>query len=293
MKSFSKFLAVSFLAAACCLSLGLSVGRADDDGDEQGGDIEGTETLDVEIQMTPTAAAPAGSSIELSLEAEDDNGTTDATLTLEPQGLPAGTYFVSVTLKSDGSTVALGSFTVGAGDDEDDQGDDDNQGDEDQGDNEVVFGAEDDAIPFPANFNLLDIATVSVADANGVVLFTADLTNVSSVATMNLNATVQGTAGPGHPSAAGNAVLTAFVTNGAAKGMLQLNAHGLPPSTALTAAINGATAKKATSDKTGNASILIAPKKKAGTVAPGVNLFSVRSVSLRDKFGNVLLSFSF
>src|SRR5437867_13063564 len=116
MKTIPKFLAISLVAAACCASLGFSVARADDDGDEQGGEIEGTESLDVEVAMTPTAAAPAGSSIEVSLEAEDDDGTTNATLTLETQGLPAGTYCVGVTLKSDGSTVALGCFTLNGGD---------------------------------------------------------------------------------------------------------------------------------------------------------------------------------
>lgn len=293
MKRISKFLTISLLAAACCASLGFSVARADDD-DEQGGDIKGTETLDVEIQMTPTAAAPAGSSIELSLEAEDEDGTTDATLKLEPEGLPAGTYSVSVTLKSDGSTVALGSFTVSSGEDEDEdeQGDDDNQGDEDdQGENEVEFGGEE-GIPFPANFNPLDIATVSVADASGVVLFTADLTTLSSTASMTLSANVLAKSGPGNPGAAGNAVLTAFVKRGATKGSLQLSGRGLPPSSALMVAVNGTNAKKITSDKTGNVSALLKAKGKTGTVA-GVNLFRVTSISLRDKFGNVLLSAKF
>src|SRR6202007_248999 len=72
------------------------------------------------------------------LEADDEDGSTDAKLKLEAQGLPAGTYSVSVTLKSDGSTVPLGNFIVGqnCGGDEngdgngggDDQGNDDDQG---------------------------------------------------------------------------------------------------------------------------------------------------------------------
>ena len=58
-------------------------------------------------------------------------------------------------------------------------------------------------------------------------------------------------------------------------------------------AINGTNVKKAKSNKTGNVNILLKPKGKTGTVAPGVNLFKVTSVSLHDKFGNVLLSASF
>jgi len=68
MRAISRFLSISVLAAAVCVSLGFSVARADDDGDEQGGDIEGTESLDVEIAMTPAAAAPAGSSIKYRLK---------------------------------------------------------------------------------------------------------------------------------------------------------------------------------------------------------------------------------
>src|SRR5260370_19470858 len=114
MKTYPKFRTTTVLAAACCVYLGVSVARADDN--EEGGNIDGTEQLDVDILMTPTAAAPPGSSIELQLEPEDDDGTTQATLELSTNGLPAGTYNVSVTLKSTGATVAFGSFTQESGD---------------------------------------------------------------------------------------------------------------------------------------------------------------------------------
>jgi hypothetical protein len=231
--------------------------------------------------MTPTAAAPAGSSIEVSLEAEDDNGTNGAKLELQTKGLSAGTYFVSVTLKSDGSTVTLGSFTLSGGD----------------ADVEFSTEGEDDneEASFPANLNPLDIATISVSDANNVVLFTADLTTLSAVASMNLNASVQATHGPAAPSAAGSAMLTAFVSHGQAKGSLQFNAQGLPANMQLVVTINGITAnvKKAKTDKSGNASIHIGPKGKTGTVAPGVTMFQINSVRLMDKSGNVLLSADF
>ena len=91
-------------------SLGLAA-KADDDN-EQGGDISGSESTQIDIVMVPTTAAPPGSSIKASLEADDENGAVDAKLKLKAQGLPAGDYSVSVTLKSDGSTVPLGTFTV-------------------------------------------------------------------------------------------------------------------------------------------------------------------------------------
>ena len=110
MTSKSHFLFLVVLA--CAGSLGLVALRADDG--QQGGNINGTESLGLEVTMTPTAAAPAGSSIKASLEADDEDGVTQAKLKLESQGLAAGTYSVSVTLKSDGSTVPLGTFTVTA-----------------------------------------------------------------------------------------------------------------------------------------------------------------------------------
>src|SRR5262249_28242872 len=103
----------ALLAAAFCFSLGMSVAKADDD--EQGGDIEGTEDLQIEMQMTPTGAAPPDSSIELQLQADNEDGTTQVELELDENGLPAGTFPVSVTLKSDGSTVQLGTFTIANG----------------------------------------------------------------------------------------------------------------------------------------------------------------------------------
>jgi hypothetical protein len=268
---------IALLAAACCLCVGLSEARADE---ELGGDMEGTEQLDVDILMTPTAAAPAGSSIELQLEAEDDEGTTQASLKLETNGLPPGTYNVSVTLKSTGATVALGSFTVDS-----------------EGEAEIEFttnpeGDEEEA-SFPANFNPLDIATVSVSNSNGVVLFTADLTSITAVKTMDLNANVRAKSGTSVSSANGNAVLSAHASGGKASGMLALNAHGLPPNKATTVVLNHTNARKVTTDPSGNVSINVMPKGTTGTLAKGITLFKVTSVSLLDKFGNVLLKADF
>src|SRR5215470_16840598 len=144
----------ALLAAAFCLLLGMSVAKADDN--EQGGDIEGTEDLHIEMQMTPTGAAPPGSSIELQLEADNEDGTTQAELELDENGLPAGTFTVSVTLKSNGSTVQLGTFTIGNGQtqavikfsSEDENENDNEQGDENENDNEGEI-----ELPFPANVN--------------------------------------------------------------------------------------------------------------------------------------------
>jgi hypothetical protein len=279
MKMIWKFVTISFLAAACGATLNLSTARADDDG-EQGGEIEGTEQLNVDLAMTPTASAPAGSSIELSLKVEDEDGTTDAELKLEARGLAAGTYSVSVTLKSDGSTVALGTFAVDA-----------------TGEGEVEFATNpEDAeeIPFPANFNPMDIATVSVANSNNLILFTADLTNAKTSGVMSLNANVTGQPGPTVPNATGTALLTANSSTSGARGQVQLTGTGFPMKTTLITLVNNSVvSKKAKTDNNGAFNFNFGPKGKASTVAPGVTLFQVTSITLKDSAGNVLMMFNF
>jgi hypothetical protein len=273
MQITTKSLNTFLLTAACCAAFSVTTVRAQDDG-QQGGDIDGNETLDLELMMTPTSAAPAGSSIELSLEAEDENGATDAKLKLETRNLTPGTYSVSVTLKSDGSTVTLGSFTVDA-----------------EGEGEIEFG--DDGMPFPANFNPMDIATVTVTDSNNVVIFTADLTNLSGMMNQDISANVQATAGLSDPNATGNAMLTAFVSRGRAKGSLQFIGHGLPMNLPIVIAVNGIAAKNLKTDKTGSFNVKLGPKGKNNTIVSGVSLANVTSVTILDNFGNVLLQANF
>jgi hypothetical protein len=295
MKTMPKFLTMFLVAVVCCAALSISVARADD-GHGGGDDVNGTETFDVDLMMTPTSAAPAGATIELRLEAEDDHGATETELKLETHVLPAGTYNVLATLKSDGSTVAIGSFTLNSQGDfevEFKNGETDDESGDDSGDDDN----DEEELPLPANFNPFDIATVSVTDANNVVLFTADLsgTNTGSSASMNRNATVQAQPGPSDPNATGTAVLSAFMSSGKPKGSLQLNGASLPAKTKVSVLINGLTAnvKKAATDKTGNISVRVTPNGKSNTVAPGVTLFGVTSIQLKDQAGNVMLSASF
>lgn len=278
MKTIPKIVTILFFTAACCMSSHFTTARADDG--ERGGEIDGTEQENVDVMMTPTASAPAGSSIELSLKAEDEDGTTDAELKLQARGLPAGNYSVSVTLKSNGSTVALGTFSVGS-----------------TGGAEVEFATtpEDaEEKPFPANFNPMDIATVSVANAAGVVLFTADLTKVNTTNGMSLNATVNGQPGPADPNASGTAILTANSSKSGPKGQVQLIGSGFPMRTQLTTLVNGSiVSKKAKTDNNGAFNFNFGPKGKTSTVAPGITLFQITSMTLKDNAGNVLMTFSF
>lgn len=317
---YRKFLVAALLVGA---SLGLVAAWADDN--QQGGNISGSESSNFEVMMTPTSAAPSGSSIKASLEADDEDGATTAKLKLESHGLPAGTYSVSVTLKSDGSTVPLGTFIISAtptptptpiptasptptptatptgtpgdddGENDDDNGDNnDNQGDNGNGGDQGCEFGTGTSLPFPAGFNPFDIATISVSDSNGVVLFTADLTNVSTTQTANFSASVMATAGPGNPGVSGAATLSAAHSGKSGTGSLQLTGHGIRPNIPLTFAINGNSIKSVKSDKHGNVNVLLKTKGKTSTtIAPGVNLFKVTSVGLHDKHGTLILGASF
>ena len=279
-------------AAAFCLSLGMSVAKADDN--EQGGEIEGTEDLHIEMQMTPTDAAPPGSSIELQFEADNEDGTTQAQLELDENGLPAGTFTVSVTLKSNGSTVQLGTFTIANGQTEteikfsnEDQNNNEDQNENENDGNEIELS-------FPANVNPFDIATVSVSNSGGMVLFTADLTNALSTIT-TLIANIAGDPGPTDPSATGSAVLNANASHSRPNGSLQITGQGMPPNAPLKLTINGKASnrKRASTSSMGTVNMMITPMGKTRTVARGVNLLQIKNVTLTTTSGNVLLNFSF
>jgi hypothetical protein len=284
----------ALLAAAFCLSLGMSIAKADDN--QQRGDMEGMEDLRIELQMTPTGAAPPGSSIELKLEADNEDGTNQAELELDEHGLPAGTFTVSVTLKSNGSTVQLGSFTIANGQAEAEikfSNEDENENDnEDENENEN--DGDEIELPFSANVNPFDIATVSVSNSSGMVLFTADLTPNASTTITSLTVNIIGKPGPMNPSATGSAVLNANGSHSRPNGSLHITGQGLPPNTPLKVTINGKASnrKNARTSSMGTVNIMITPRGKTRTVARGVNLLQVKKVTLTNKSGNVLLNFS-
>jgi hypothetical protein len=196
---------------------------------------------------------------------------------------------VSVTLKSNGSTVQLGAFTIANGQAEaeikfsnEDENENENDGDEIE-------------LPFPANVNPFDIATVSVSNSSGMVLFTADLPPNASTTITSLTVNIIGKPGPMNPSATGSAVLNANGSHSRPNGSLHITGQGLPPNTPLKVMINGKASnrKKARTSSMGTVNIMITPRGKTRTVARGVNLLQVTKVTLTNKSGNALLSFAF
>jgi hypothetical protein len=150
-------------------------------------------------------------------------------------------------------------------------------------------------LPFPANVNPFDIATVSVSNSSGMVLFTGDLPPNASTTITSLTVNIIGKPGPMNPGTTGSAMLNANGSHSRPNGSLHITGQGLPPNTPLKVMINGKASnrKKARTSSMGTVNIMITPRGKTTTVARGVNLLQVTKVTLTNKSGNALLSFTF
>jgi hypothetical protein len=229
--------------------------------------------FEIDLSMMPTADAPPNSSARLSFEAENEDGIQSAELKIKTDNLPAGNYSVGATLKSDGSTVVLGSFTV-----------------DNEGEGEIEFGHE--GTSFPANLDPQDVASVTLTGVNGVVLFTVDLSSLTTATTMNISVSQTAIAGPGVPNATGTLTINGFLSHGRVKGSLQFIGHGLPMNSQVFVTVNGVPVKNTHTNKTGDLNVKLSPQGKTGTIINGVTLAGVTSAAIVDRNGNILLQVS-
>ena len=239
-----------------------------------GGDMDDQHLFEIEILMTPTADAPPNSSVRFKLEVEEEDGSRKTELEVEPRGLPAGSYSVNAIRKSDGGSVLLTTFAVGSG----------------QDDVEIELGH--NGTPFPGVIDPLDIASINLTAVNGVVLFTVDLSNLTTAVNMNIHVTKLATPGLGVPNATGNLVLNAFLSRGRVKGSLIFSGQGLPANTQVAIAVNGIRVKNVRINRNGNFNVRLGPKGKNSQILPGITLATITSVTILDRNGNVLLQVS-
>jgi hypothetical protein len=237
-----------------------------------------TASLDEEIVLTAITNAPAGATGKAELEAENDDGMISGNLRVETQGLLAGTYTVNVTDKSGTNTFVLGTFDVGTSTNENDdtQGDDDNQGEENDGG--------DAHFALPAGLNAMDVATISIADSNGVPVLVGDFTNATNIEKGEFDAEATVSAGPESPGVTGSAVMSVHTKKGKQHSKFLLVARGAPPGQRLTILVNGVARGKAHSDRRGNVRIKHLAK---------VNLATMKSVVAVDAQSKIVLSVSF
>jgi hypothetical protein len=245
------------------------------------------EVYQAKFNLTPTVAAPLGSSGKAQLKAKDQAGVTTGQLTIQAKGLLPAIYSVSAILKSDttNTSVALGSFEV--------TGSTLTIGSTIVPANPrktftVVLGGTSQ--PFPDGFDPFDVASVSVADPNAVVVLTGDAD--SGKATLNVIQTV--VPGPSAPAAQGKLTMEAVRTKNHERTVSHLFVNGVPPNLPYTVNVNGVAVSQGTSDQNGKIRLGQTPGKHKGFPSFGANFngFDLQTISLTDSNSAILFSVS-
>ena len=206
------------VALLCCASITLTTAA-----------LAGREELHHRIVLTATTNAPLNATGKAELEVDEKDSTDTAAFAIEFDGLLPGQYTISVTRKSDGSSVSLATF---------------------ESENAGGFG-NDDALPLPAGLDPLDIAGISISDAHGVVLLAGNFLDDAEVNSGSFKVEVSVTAGPAAPAARGRALVQSKIMKGTRKAKFRLVASGAAPNEVLTLKINGVDVGTVTADKHG------------------------------------------
>ncbi|GEM_PF-3073848 len=270
--------------------------ESSDQNDDSGEKLCGSASTEAEAPFSVEPGAPAGFGGSAQLRAQNCNGTIQAWIKLEPEGLPAGTYTASITKKSDGSVVVLGTFDVAAANSSSDDVSDDSESESESEDTEIVYGTPDN--PLPAGFNPLDVATVAISDANGNIIGRANLTDSTQVDHADFHASVKTTAGADDADAAGRLLVSAKAKRGTTRGVLQLVAGKLPKSTDVMLNLNGSDLLGATTNGRGQLKLTRTTgssgrKPTKNQLPQGTNLFSLHTLILHDNAGHELLKAKF
>ena len=286
------------LAALSLLGLAFAPNLHADSGDQ--------EHLEFKAALLPTADAPAGASGKAELNADDKHGTTKATLKIEAKGLAPAIYTVNVALKSDTTTVTLGSLVVtgsavvsgstvvsGTGSDDSDSNETHGgRGDAEEGrDASVVFGGKK-GLPFPDGFDPFDIGAISVVDPNVVVMLNGDLTSGTTQQRIMRKEVVSVVPGVAAPNAQGKLNITAVSKNGVEKAVISLFARKVPANLSFNVDVNGTQVGQGVSSKRGEIRLGQTPGKHKGFAGFGqdVSGLNLQSVILTTGTGDVILS---
>ncbi len=257
---------------SCALVLQALADGGEDRGcwtDQNGGTIQGSEGFEAAVALTATADAPAGASGVARIEADNEEGNVTATLSIRVQGLPDGDYTAQVTKTSDGSVVAVGTFTLAAGSSSEQDGEDSHgQGGEFQ-------------VQLPSDLDPTDIAQVAVADSNGTVLLSGAVSGGSS--TVQYKGMVRLKAGPGAPHAYGNASAQSWSSPGKAYARYTLQAAGVPPNSTFYLALNGKVVSRTKSGPRGRVILQNVPVQQK----------RIRSMGLLDMHGRTVVGAHF
>lgn len=156
------------------------VARADDGHRGEGHHFCGAETFVAHIVLSPTDNVTNATG-QLNLQAFNNNGTTNAQMQIQTFGLAQGDYTVAASLKSDGSSVNIGTITVGnphwrgyGHSNDNGQGNDGNHG--------HAYGHYRSAnhLALPGSVDPSDISQITVSDTNNVPDLIGDFVNLTN-----------------------------------------------------------------------------------------------------------------
>jgi hypothetical protein len=230
------------------------------------------ETLTEVVVFCPVASGSG--SVKALFVAVNTSGTYKGSLNLVCGGLTSGTYTLTASM-TDESTVTLGTFSVPAKP----------LGKSSRLPQKVGFGGKG-GIPFPAEVNPMDIAALTISDANANALYAVDLTAIGDG---NWMAHIALAAGEGAPGATGFADITAKARKGKVTGCLGIHAKGLPASTTYTYSLDGTDIGTVTTDRDGSLRL----KVSSVNLPASVDLFSVKALVVHDDSAVALVSADF
>lgn len=220
-----------------------------DDGKHQGShhEIKGAETFVAHVVLTPTDSAP-GASGQLDLQGLNRNGTASAQLNIKTFGLDVGDYNVAASLKSDGSSVSIGTITVanphshgkGNGNNGENEG---NARGNYHTSNHFVFDSVDPS----------DISQITISDSNNTTDLIGDFVNLAKGSHVSMKANVKVSAGDVAPNATGSAILGVAAVGTNVTGTATVAASNLPTNTLLNVTVDNQPVGTVTTGKSGTA----------------------------------------
>ena len=241
-----------------------------------------------QFRLQPTADAPADARGHAEIAVENHNGApVTAALKIETRSLAAGTYTVSVTSLASGSATVLGTFdvTAPAGENEDSEN--------------------ESSLVFPVGLDPADVASVKIADANGITLLSGEggVRGGHVEGSEHLHERVILQAATDAPVGAGGvAKIEAHNRQGASKAALEIKTNGLAAGTytvSVTSLADGSVTVLGTFDIAGtdmndDGDVSFDSEREAGLAFPdGFNPLDVAGIQVADATGVVMLTGDF
>lgn len=229
------------------------VAKADDGHRGNWHHFWGVETFVAHIVLSPTDNVTNATG-QVNLQAFNNNGATNSHMEVQTYGLPQGDYTVAASLKSDGSSVNLGTITVGNphgrgyGHSHDNgQGNDGNHG--------HAYGhyRGSGRLVLPGSVDPSNISQITVSDTNNVTDLIGDFVNLTNRSFILVKDNVKVSPGDVATNATGFASLNILARGTNVTGFATVAVWNLPTNTVLNVAFDSQPVGTVTTTKHGTA----------------------------------------